>query len=234
MSNPSSLSKLLPTLHVSRKPRRCFPTQDSNLALLLNSEKEKLLYCPVDINLNSCPQCPSFSDLLSLISISAMFYNSMLWATEWLELLFPVLLGFLCKSKMADETQANEHSLQGFLEFAYLQHFQEGLCREEVVDSFSVVSFLWKGNWKAQKYMAPQIWLHNFMQSPIFWCAKRCDPPPICIRPQPPPPPPLINDRSLILRMIISYLNHLVIHHYTICILLCYLTWLYFCGNGRP
>ena len=191
MSNPSSLSKrLLPTLHVLREPRRCFPTQDSNLALLLNSEKEKLLYCPVDINLNSCPQCPSFSDLLSFLSISAMFYNSMLWATEWLELLFPVLLGFLCKSKMADETQANEHSLQGFLEFAYLQHFQEGLCREEVVDSFSVVSFLWKGNWKAQKYMAPQIWLHNFMQSPIFWCTKRCDPHPICTSPQPPPPPP--------------------------------------------
>ena len=123
MSNPSSLSKLLPTLHVSRKPRRCFPTQDSNLALLLNSEKEKLLYCPVDINLNSCPQCPSFSDLLSLISISAMFYNSMLWATEWLELLFPVLLGFLCKSKMADETQANEHSLQGFLKFRLFRAF---------------------------------------------------------------------------------------------------------------
>ena len=28
---------------------------------------------------------------------------------------------------MADETQANEHSLQGFLEFADLQ--QKGLCR---------------------------------------------------------------------------------------------------------
>ena len=33
---------------------------------------------------------------------------------------------------MADETPANEHSLQGFLEFADLQHFQEGLCREGV------------------------------------------------------------------------------------------------------
>ena len=33
---------------------------------------------------------------------------------------------------MADETQANEHSLQGFLEFADLQHCQEGLCREGV------------------------------------------------------------------------------------------------------
>ena len=128
MSNPSSLSKLLPTLHVSRKPRRCFPTQDSNLALLLDSENEKLHSCPVDINLNSCSQCPSFSDLLPLISISAMFYNSMLWTTEWLELLFPVLLGFLCKSKMADETQANGHSLQGFLEFAYLQHFKRAFA----------------------------------------------------------------------------------------------------------
>ena len=74
---------------------------------------------------------------------------------------------------MADETQANEHSLQGFLELAYLEHFQQGLCREEVVDSFSVVSFLWKGNWKAQKYMVPQ-----FCNSP--------QPPP----PPPPPPPP--------------------------------------------
>ena len=34
-----------------------------------------------------------------------------------------------------------------------------------------------------------------------------------------PPPPPLINDQSLNLRMIISYLNHFVIHQYTICIL---------------
>ena len=127
MSNSSSLSKrLLPTLHVSREPRRCFPTQDSNLALLLNSENEKLRSCQVDINLNSCSQCSSFSDLLSLISISAMFSNSMLWTTEWLELLFPVLLGFLCKSEMADETQANEHLLPGFLEFAYLKHFEEG------------------------------------------------------------------------------------------------------------
>ena len=33
---------------------------------------------------------------------------------------------------MADERQANEHSLQGFLEFADLQHFQEGLYRERV------------------------------------------------------------------------------------------------------
>ena len=69
--------------------------------------------------------------------------------------------------------------------------------------------------------MAPQIWLHNFMQPPIFWCTKRYDPHPICNSPQPPPPPPrppLINDRSLILRMIISYLNHFVFHHYTICI----------------
>ena len=33
---------------------------------------------------------------------------------------------------MADETQANEHSLQGFLEFADLRHFQKGLCREGV------------------------------------------------------------------------------------------------------
>ena len=69
--------------------------------------------------------------------------------------------------------------------------------------------------------MAPQIWLHNFMQPPIFWCTKRYDPHPTCNSPQPPPPPPrppLINDRSLILRMIISYLNHFVFHHYTICI----------------
>ena len=190
MSNPSSLSKLLPTLHDSRKPWRCFPTQDSNLALLLDSENEKLHSCPFDINLNSSSQCSSFSNLLSLISISAMFYNSMLWTTEWLELLFPVLLGFLCKSKMADETQANEHSLQGFLEFAYLQHFQGSLCGEGVVDSFSVVSFLWKGNWKAQKDMAPQIWLHYSMQPPIFSCTKRYDPHPICTSPQPPPPPP--------------------------------------------
>ena len=197
MSKPSSLSKLLPTLHDSRKPWRCFPTQDSNLALLLDSENEKLHSCPVDINLNSCSQCSSFSDLLSLISISAMFYSSMLWTTEWLELLFPVLLGFLCKSKMADETQANEHSLQGFLEFAYLQHFQGSLCREGVVDSFSGVSFLWKGNWKAQKYMAPQIWLHNSMQPAIFWCTKRYDPHPICTSPQP---------DYFILRMIISLL----------------------------
>ena len=57
--------------------------------------------------------------------------------------------------------------------------------------------------------MAPQIWLHNFMQPPIFWCTKRYDPP---------PHPPLINDRSLILRMIISYLNHFLFHHYIICI----------------
>ena len=46
--------------------------------------------------------------------------------------MLPVLQGFLCKFKMADETQANEHSLQGFLEFADLQHFQKGLCREGV------------------------------------------------------------------------------------------------------
>lgn len=44
--------------------------------------------------------------------------------------MLPVLQGFLCKFKMADETQANEHSLQGFLEFADLQ--QKGLCREGV------------------------------------------------------------------------------------------------------
>ena len=151
MSNPSSLSKLLPTLHVSRKPRRCFPTQDSNLALLLDSENEKLHSCPVDINLNSCSQCPSFYD------------SSMLWTTEWLELLFPVLGG--------------------------------------------------------TKLHGPSDMVAQFYAAPYFLVHKKVWPPPHLHQPTAPPPPPLINDRSLILRMIISYLNHFVIHHYTICIL---------------
>ena len=54
-----------------------------------------------------------------------------------------------------------------------------------VVDSFSVVSFLWNGNWNAQKYMAPQKWLNNFMQPPIIGCTKRYDPQPICNSPPP-------------------------------------------------
>ena len=49
--------------------------------------------------------------------------------------------------------------------------------------------------------MAPQKWLHNVMQPPIFRCTKRYDPHPICTSPtppaQPPPPPRLINERSL-------------------------------------
>ena len=85
---------------------------------------------------------------------------------------------------MADETQANEHSLQVFLEFAYLEHFQQGLCREEVVDSFSVVSFLWKGNWKAQKYRPPYA-------APYFLVHKKVRPPPHLQQPTAPPPPPL-------------------------------------------
>ena len=215
MSNPSSLSKLLPTLHVSRKPRRCFPTQDSNLALLLDSENEKLHSCPVDINLNSCSQCPSFYDLLSLISISAMFYNSMLWTTEWLELLFPVLLGFLCKSKMADETQANEHSLQGFLEFVNLQHFQEGCW------FFQCCFIFVERKLEGTNLHRPSDMVAQFYAAPYFLVHKKVWPPPHLHQPTAPrpPPPPLINDQSLNLRMIISYLNHFVIHQYTICIL---------------
>ena len=68
--------------------------------------------------------------------------------------------------------------------------------------------------------MAPQIWLHNFMQ-PLFSGAQK-GMAPTTFAPAHSPPPlslSLINDRSLILRMIISYLNHFVFHHYTICIL---------------
>ena len=200
MSNPSSLSKLLPTLHVSRKPRRCFPTQDSNLALLLDSENEKLHSCPVDIDLNSCSQCPSFSDLLSLISISAMFYNSMLWTTEWLALLFPVLLGFLCKSKMADETQANGHSLHGFLEFAYLQHLQG------------------RGCWFLQScfFFAERKLKGTKIHGLSDMVTKRYDPHPICTSPQPPTPrskkwpvPYFKNDHFLFQPLRNSSLHHL-------------------------
>ena len=214
MSNPSSLSKrLLPTLHVSREPRRCFPTQDSNFALLLTSENEKLRSCPVDINLNSCSQCLSFSDLLSLISIFAMFYNSMLWTTEWLELLFPKLLGFLCKYKMADETQANEHSLQGFLEFVNLQHFQEGCW------FFQCCFIFVERKLEGTNLHRPSDMVAQFYAAPYFLVHKKVCPPPHFPQTTAPPPPPLINDHSLILRMIISYLNHFVIHQYTICIL---------------
>ena len=45
------------------------------------------------------------------------------------------------------------------------------------VDSFSIVSFLWNGNWNAQKYMAPQKWLQDFMQPPFSGVQKGMSPP---------------------------------------------------------
>ena len=39
-----------------------------------------------------------------------------------------------------------------------------------LVDSFSVVSFLWEGNWNAQKYMTSSEWLQNVVQATILGC----------------------------------------------------------------
>ena len=226
MSNRSSLSKLLPTLHVSRKPRRCFPTQDSNLPLLLDSENEKLHSCPVDINLNSCSQCPSFYDLLSLFSISAMFYNSMLWTTEWLELLLPVLLRFLCKSKMADETQGNEHSLQGFLEFAYLQYFQEGCW------FFQCCFIFVERKLGGTKLHGPSDMVAQFYAPPYFLVHKKVWPPPHLHQPTAPPPSnkwPVSyfkNDHFLFEPLRNSSLHHLHFVHSTNTVKVqCYIVW---------
>ena len=234
MSNPSSLSKrLLPTLHVSREPRRCFPTQDSNFALLLTSENEKLRSFPVDINLNSCSQCLSFSDLLSLISISAMFYNSMLWTTEWLELLFPVLLGFLCKSKMADETQANEHSLQGFLKFRLFRAFPIRPLQGRGCWFLHCCFFFVETKLEGTKIHGPSDMVAQFYAAPYFLVHKKVRPPPHLQQPTAPPPPPpsnkwpvpyFKNDHFLFKPLLISSLHHL---HFFCAI------W-HDCGNGRP
>ena len=122
---------------------------------------------------------------------------------------------------MADETQANEHSLQGFLEFAYLQHFKVAFAGKGLL--IPSVLFLFCGKEiERHKNTWPLRYGCTILCSPLFSGAQKgMAPTPFAPAHShhPPPPLPLINDRSLILRMIISYLNHFVIHHYIICIL---------------
>ena len=148
-----------------------------------------------------------------------MFYNSMLWTTEWLELLFPVLLGFLCKSKMADETQANEHSLQGFLKFRLFRAFPIRPLQGRGCWFLQCCFFFCGNEIGRHKNTWPLRYGCTILCSPLFSGAQKgTTPTPFATAHSPPPHPPLINDRSLILRMIISYLNHFLFHHYTICI----------------
>ena len=65
-------------------------------------------------------------------------------------------------------------------------HFNLIINNIGLVDSFSVVSFLWEGNWNAQKYMTSSKWLQNVMQPPIFGCTERYDPHPIPFAPTQP------------------------------------------------
>ena len=117
------------------------------------------------------------------LDICDVFYNSMLWTTEWLELLFLVLLGFLCKYKMADETQANEHSLQGFLEFVNLQHFQEGCW------FFQCFFIFVERKLEGTNLHRPSDMVAQFYAAPYFLVHKKVWPPPNLHQPTAPRPP---------------------------------------------
>ena len=165
-----------------------------------------------------------------------MFYNSMLWTTEWLELLFPVLLGFLCKSKTADETQANEHSLQGFLKFRLFRAFPTRPLQGRGCWFLQCCFFFVERKLEGTKIHGPSDMVAQFYAAPYFLVHKKVRPPPHLQQPTAPPPPPtpppsnkwpvpyFKNDHFLFKPLRISSLHHL---HFLCAI------W-HDCGNGRP